>query len=49
MEPCCLELVGERFGKLLALRLSFLPVWCKIWLARTDLVLPFDLLDGEKP
>lgn len=43
------ELVGGSFEKLLTIRLSFLTMWFKIWLARTTLVLPFDLLDGEKP
>lgn len=36
------------FGKILTIGLSFLTVWFKIWLARTAIVLLFDLLDGEK-
>lgn len=44
-----MALVGGGFGKLLGIRLSFLPTWFKIWLARTTLVPPFDLLDGGKP
>lgn len=44
-----MEVVGGGFGKLLTIRLNFITVWFNIWLARTTLVLPFDLLGGEKP
>lgn len=44
-----MEVVDGGFGKLLTIRLNFITVWFNIWLARTTLFFPFDLLDGEKP